>query len=175
MDRSQGDPADVGVAVVEGLRSASLFDPASDTFQPAAPMKYGRWYPHLVVGPDGNATAFGGVTRLLRSTQLGNVRRTETYHADTNTWEENYAGPASETELPLVPRMILAPNGQFFYPAVGQMWGPAGASVGRGHDGVLPVLRSQDQDVVAVGPRSARGAKRRLRGARSRWNPPSSA
>jgi len=129
MDRSQGDPADVGVAVVEGLRSASLFDPASDTFQPAAPMKYGRWYPHLVIGPDGNPTAFGGVTRLLRSTQLGNVRRAETYHADTNTWEEHYVGPASEAELPLVPRMILAPNGQFFYSAVGQMWGPFGQAV----------------------------------------------
>jgi hypothetical protein len=129
MDRNQGDPADVGAGEVEGVRSASLFDPASDTFTPAAPMKFGRWYPHLVIGPDGNATAFGGVTRLLHNTQLGNVRRTETYHADTNTWEENYVGPGSENELPLVPRMILAPNGQFFYPAVGQMWGPFGQAV----------------------------------------------
>jgi len=129
MDRNAGDPADVGVAEVEGLRSASLFDPASNTFQAAAPMKYGRWYPHLVAGPDGNPTVFGGVTRLVRNSQLGNVRRTETYHADTNTWEENYVGPASETELPLVPRMVLTPDGRFFYTAVGQMWNPLGESV----------------------------------------------
>ena len=129
MDRNQGDPADAGIIEVEGVRSTSLFDPASNTFRPAAPMKYGRWYPVLVAGPDGNPTVFGGVTRLVRNTQLGNVRRTETYHAATNAWEENYVGPASETELPLVPRMILAPNGQFFYPAVGQMWNPFGESV----------------------------------------------
>jgi hypothetical protein len=129
LDRNQGDPADVGLAEVEGVRSASLFDPASDTFTPAAPMKYGRWYPMLVIGPDGNPTVFGGVTRLLHNTQLGNVRRTETYHADTNTWEENYVGPASETELPLVPRMVLTPDGRFLYTAVGQMWNPFGESV----------------------------------------------
>jgi hypothetical protein len=56
------------------------------------------------------------------------VRRTETYHAGTNTWEENYAGPESETELPMVPRVVLAPNGQFFYAAVGQMGSPLGPS-----------------------------------------------
>jgi hypothetical protein len=129
MDRNQGDPADVGFGEVEGIRSASLFDPASDTFQPAAPMKYGRWYPHLVIGPDGNAWVFGGVTRLLHNTQLGNVRRVETYHGGTDTWEEQYVDAASEAELPLVPRMILTPNGQFFYTAVGQMWGPFGQAV----------------------------------------------
>jgi hypothetical protein len=128
MDRNQGDPADAGVAEVEGLRNAWLFNPATNGFEPAAPMKYGRWYPHVAIGPDGSATVFGGVTRLVGDTQLGQVRRTETYHADTNTWEENYVGPASETELPLQPRIVLAPNGQFFYAAVGQMWGPFGES-----------------------------------------------
>ena len=118
-----------GGSDVEGAGRASLFDPATDTFVPAAPMKYGRWYPMLVIGPDGNPTVFGGVTRLVHNTQLGNVRRTETYDAATNTWQENDAGPESENELPLVPRMILAPNGQFFYPAVGQMWGPFGQAV----------------------------------------------
>ncbi|MDQ1506856.1 MAG: hypothetical protein QOD57_4583 [Actinomycetota bacterium] len=129
MDHNDGDPADVGIAELEGLRSAVLFDPDSNSFRPAAPMKYGRWYPHAVIGADGNATVFGGVTRLVRDSQLGNVRRSETYHADTNTWTENYVGPASETELPLVPRIVLAPNGKFFYAAVGQMWSPLGQSV----------------------------------------------
>ena len=129
MDRNQGDPADVGVLELEGLRNTWLFDPASDTFEPAAPMKYGRWYPHVAMGPDGNPTVFGGVTQLVTDTQLGNVRRTETYHADSNTWEENHVGPESENNLPLQPRIVLAPNGQFFYAAVGQQWGPFGQAV----------------------------------------------
>jgi len=128
MDRNQGDPADVGVLELEGLRNALLFDPKTNAFTPAAPMKYGRWYPHVAIGPDGNPTVFGGVTRLISDTQFGQVRRTETYHVDTNTWEENYVGPASENELPLQPRILLAPNGKFFYAAVGQMWGPFGQS-----------------------------------------------
>jgi WD40 repeat protein len=108
--------------------NALLFDPKTNAFEPAAPMKYGRWYPHVAIGPDGNATVFGGVTQLISDTRSGRVRRTETYHADTNTWEENYVGPESETELPLQPRILLAPNGKFFYAAVGQMWGPFGQS-----------------------------------------------
>jgi hypothetical protein len=128
MDRNQGDPADVGLLELEGLRSALLFNPETSSFEPAAPMKYGRWYPHVAIGPDGNPTVFGGVTQLISDTQLGQVRRTETYHAETNTWEENFVGPESENELPLQPRIVLAPNGKFFYAAVGQMWGPFGQS-----------------------------------------------
>ena len=108
--------------------NATLFDPKTKTFHQAAPMKHGRWYPHVAIGPDGNATVFGGATPLVGDTRLGHVRRTETYHADTNTWEENNVGPASENELPLQPRIVLAPNGKFFYAAVGQMWGPFGQS-----------------------------------------------
>jgi hypothetical protein len=158
LDRNEGAPADVGLLEAEGLRSASLFDPASGTFTPAAPMKYGRWYPTLVVGPDGQPTVFGGVTRLAHNTQLGNVRRSETYDAATNTWTENYAGPESETELPLVARMFLAPNGEFFYPAVGQMWSPFGQAV----DEALMALhqffdpRTKKWSVSGVAPLGAR-------------------
>ncbi len=102
------------------LRTTLLFDPRTDTFEPAAPMKYGRWYPHLTVGPDGNPTVFGGATQLISDTQLGHVRRTETYRVEADAWEENHAGPDSENTLPLQPRIVLAPNGQFFYAAVGQ-------------------------------------------------------
>ncbi|MCA1845176.1 MAG: DUF1929 domain-containing protein, partial [Actinobacteria bacterium] len=129
LDRNEGDPADVGIAELEGLRSTWLFDPQKSAFEPGGPMKYGRWYPHVVIGADGSPTVFGGVTQLVSDTQLGNVRRTETYHADTNSWSENYSAAASENSLPLVPRVVLAPNGQFFYAAAGQMWSPFGQSV----------------------------------------------
>ncbi len=108
--------------------NAALFDPATGSFRPAAPMQHGRWYPHVVIGADGNAIVFGGATRFGSDTPLGQARRTETYHADTNTWEENDAGPASENGLPLQPRIVLAPDGRFLYAAVGQMSGPSGQS-----------------------------------------------
>src|SRR5262249_51038561 len=34
---------------------ADLFDPKTRSFRPAAPMKHGRWYPHVAIGPDGTA------------------------------------------------------------------------------------------------------------------------
>ncbi|HYH49888.1 MAG TPA: galactose oxidase-like domain-containing protein, partial [Acidimicrobiia bacterium] len=80
----------------------------------AGAMKYDRLHPHMVVGPDGNPTVFGGASR------------TETYRVDTNAWEENYAGSQSEAALPAQPRVVLTPDGRFFYAAVGQMSGPAG-------------------------------------------------
>jgi hypothetical protein len=129
LDRGDGDPIDAGVGELEGLRSARLFDPATDSFSAAAPMTYGRWYPTLVELPDGKVLVASGVTKLIKDTQGSQVRRTETFDPATNTWTENYVGPASENTLPLVARLVLAPNGKVFYPAVGQMWGPFGQSV----------------------------------------------
>jgi hypothetical protein len=112
--------------------NAVLFDPATGSFRPAAPMRQGRWYPHVALGPDGRATVFGGATRLGGDTPLGQARRTETYQAETDTWVDNDAGPASQTGLPLQPRIVLAPNGRFLYAAAGQMWGPFGQSPDEG-------------------------------------------
>lgn len=103
-----------------------LFDPVAGSFSPAPTMRYGRRYPHVAIGPDGKATAFGGATELTGDTHAGRARRTETYHPERNAWEENYAGPESENGLPLQPRILLAPNGKFFYAAAGQMAGSAG-------------------------------------------------
>jgi len=97
-----------------GPHTASLYDPRTNSVAATAPMTSERWYPHVAIGPDGNPTVFGGVTRLISDTQMGQVRRTETYHADSNSWEENYVGPASENELPLQPRIVLDPNGKSF-------------------------------------------------------------
>lgn len=103
-----------------GRTSTRLFDPATDRLEAAGPMKYDRSHGHLVAGPDGNPTVFGGAPR------------TETYRAESNAWEENFAGPESETALPPQPRMVLTPDGRFFYAAAGQMSGPL---AGRAPDG----------------------------------------
>jgi hypothetical protein len=129
MDRHNGDPADVGVIELEGLRNANLFDPRTNTFSPAGHMKYGRWYPGLVELADGRVFVASGVTQLISDTQLSQVRRTETYDPATNQWTENYTGPESENSLPLQPRLVLAPNGKVFYAGVGQMWGPFGQAI----------------------------------------------
>src|SRR2546421_11328607 len=115
MDRSAGDPADVGAIELEGLRNAWLFNPKSNSFSPAPTMKFGRWYPGMVEMPDGKVTVFGGVTKLIKTAQLGQVRRSETYDPKTNAWTENYVGPQSENELPLQPRLHLTLDGQVFY------------------------------------------------------------
>ncbi|MGH8975986.1 MAG: galactose oxidase-like domain-containing protein, partial [Acidimicrobiia bacterium] len=125
-DRNDGQPADVGGIELEGLRNANLFDPKTNTFTSAQPMKYGRWYPGMVELPDGRVMVASGVTRLINDTQLSQVRRTETFDPATNAWTENYSGAKSENSLPLQPRMFLAPNGKVFYSGVGQMWGPFG-------------------------------------------------
>src|SRR3954452_21622545 len=76
--------------------------------------------------PDGKITVFSGVTKLLKSSQLGQVRRTETFDPATNTWAENYVGDESETALPLFSRLNLLPNGKVFFNGVGQNFGPNG-------------------------------------------------
>jgi galactose oxidase len=148
-DRSRGGDAPGG---------ANLFDPKTRSFQPAAPMKHGRWYPHVAIGPDGQATVFGGVARLTGDTQPGSVRRTETYHADTDTWEENYTGPASENGLPVQPRIVLAPNGRFFYAAVGELGGPSAPAADEATAALYQFFdpRTKKWEVSGVAPFGAR-------------------
>jgi hypothetical protein len=126
MDRNNGDPADVGVTELEGLPNLNIFNPQTNTWSPGARMKYGRWYPGLVELADGKVLVTGGTTKLIKATQLSQVRRTETYDPAADTWTENYTDLGSENSLPQMPRLVLAPNGKVFYTAVGQMWGPAG-------------------------------------------------
>ena len=120
-----------GVPELEGLRNSRLFDPATGKFTKTAPMKYGRWYPSLVTLPSGDVFVASGVTKLVKNTQGGQVRRTETFNLKTLTWTENYTGMASENSLPLYPRLHLMPNGKIFYNGVGQMngFGPTGWAI----------------------------------------------
>ena len=126
MDRNNGDPEDVGFIELEGLRNATMFDYRTNSFAGVQPMKFGRWYPHLAMGPEGRPTVFGGVTKLIKSTQMGQVRRTETFDPATDTWTENYVDQRSENALPVQPRMILTPDGKFLFTSVGQLFGTNG-------------------------------------------------
>jgi hypothetical protein len=129
MDRNNGDPADVGIAELEGTRIARIFNPATNTYQQVGHMKFGRWYPGLVTLADGKVSVFGGVTKLIKATQGSNVRRTETFDPATGQWTENYVDSSSEASLPLFPRLFLMPNNKILYAGAGQTWSPEGQAV----------------------------------------------
>lgn len=111
--------ADGRILMVGGTVSR-LFDPATGSLAPAVPLRQPRRHPQVAVGADGTPTVFGGAAAL------GPVRRTETYRPEHHRWEQNYTGPDSENELPLEPRMVLTPDGRFFYAAAGRTGGPDG-------------------------------------------------
>ncbi|MGH9041227.1 MAG: galactose oxidase-like domain-containing protein [Acidimicrobiia bacterium] len=126
MDRNAGDPADLGVVELEGLRSSATFDYKTNTFSATQPMKYGRWYPGMVVLEDGKVLVTSGASQMTNKQQASQVRRNELFDPATNAWTEQFTGDTSETSLPMQPRQFLTPSGKVFYTGVGQMWGPFG-------------------------------------------------
>jgi hypothetical protein len=152
MDRNDGAPTDVGGTELDGLRGTSVFDPRSNSYRSGARMKYYRWYPTMVEQPDGKIFVAGGVTKLIKSTQLGNVRRSETYDPVADTWTENYAGPASDNSMPLYPRLVLAPNGKIFYGTSGQMWSPFGEGADEALYGIQQFFNLETKQWEVVGP-----------------------
>jgi hypothetical protein len=123
-----------GVAELEGMRSARIFDPKTESFHQSGNMKYGRWYPSLVTLGSGDVFVASGVTKLIKTfypdrgaTEQGtNVHQTETYNPQRGKW--TYNGAAADRSLPLYPRLHLLPNGDVFYAANGQVFNPDGQS-----------------------------------------------
>ena len=109
-----------------GLKSTRIFNPATKTFREVGDMHHPRWYPTLVELPDGKFLVASGVVKMIKTTQLSSVRRTETFDPATNRWTENDVGPQSENSLPLVARLHLMPNGKVLYPGAGEVWAPSG-------------------------------------------------
>ena len=158
LERAAGDEADVGSVELEGLRSGRLFDPDTDTWRPSGSMKYGRWYPGLVVLPDGKVFVASGTTKLIKSTQASQVRRTETYDPHRDEWTENHTGSDSENSLPQMPRLMLMPNGKILYNGVGQMWGPFGQAADEALYAVQQMFDpvSSEWEITGLAPLGAR-------------------
>jgi len=57
---------DYGIAELEGLRNARIYDPATNRWTQSGSMHYGRWYPWLVTLPDGKILVTSGVSKLLK-------------------------------------------------------------------------------------------------------------
>ncbi len=100
------------------------------------------------------------MTKLIKSTQLSQVRRTETYDPATNTWTENYTGPLSENSLPLNARLFLTPNGKIFYGGAGQSWGPFGQAIDEATFALQQFfdLKTKQWEVVGVNPLGVRSS-----------------
>jgi hypothetical protein len=88
----------------------------------------------MVTLADGDLLVAGGVERLGCNSQLcpgqappefllpQNVRETETFDPDTDTWTQN----GDSISLPLYARLRLMPDGKVLYDTTGQAWGPFG-------------------------------------------------
>ncbi len=123
-----------GLSELEGLKATRIFDTATHTWRAGAGhLAYGRWYPSLVTLPSGKVLVASGVTKLIkpmypdRPMDSGtNVKQTETFDPDTETWTTNPA--SADKSLPLFPRLHLLPNGHVYYDAAGQTFNPDGQS-----------------------------------------------
>ncbi|HLF40349.1 MAG TPA: galactose oxidase early set domain-containing protein [Acidimicrobiia bacterium] len=154
LDQNKGDERHLGAVEVNGIRNVKLFNPDTNNFDQSGHMKYQRWYPSGVVLADGKMLVVGGVTKLIKSTQLSNIRRTETWDPATNSFTENYTGPESENSLPTQPRLFLAPNGKIFYGGAGQSWIPFGQAADEGLWALQQFfdLNTKQWEVVGVNP-----------------------
>lgn len=119
-----------GIAELEGLPNARIFDPGSDSWSQTGSMNFGRWYPSAVMLPDGDVFVASGVRKLIKPMypdaplESGrNVVQTETFNPETGEWSYNEGGDRS---LPLYPRLHLLPNGHVFFNAAGQVYNPSG-------------------------------------------------
>ncbi len=88
-----------------GLPDANLFDPASSSWVPAAPMAHGRWYPTVIELEDGRVLVIAGRDQNSIESSVPEVW-------DGLSWSPL---PAADRVLPYYPRMFLAPNGKLFY------------------------------------------------------------
>jgi Domain of unknown function (DUF1929) len=122
-----------GLAELEGIKNARLFDWRNLSWTQTGSMNWGRWYPSLVSLANGDVFVASGVTKLVKPVypqaplQSGrNVVQTETFDWQTGVWTDN--GPNAQQSLPLFPRMHLLPNGDVLYDAGGQTFNPFGQS-----------------------------------------------
>lgn len=152
MDARRGDPATIGVAELGGLRTTRIFDPRTNSFSIAGDMHFPRWYPTLVALPDGRFLIVSGVTKLIKSTQLSSIRRTETFDPATNEWTENYVGPMSEASLPFQARLHLVPNGRVLYTGAGEMWAPGGEGADEALWGIQQMYDPASKTWEMIGP-----------------------
>ena len=111
---------------LDGIPDARIFDPATDTWTRYADMVLGRWYPSLLLLPDGAPATIGGIETL--SNVNDHWLNWESYDAEADRWD--IMGWTEGHRLPLYPRLHVVPGGpmrgEAFYSTAGTLWGPFG-------------------------------------------------
>ena len=88
-----------------GLPDANMFDPTTRTWQSLPQMAYGRWYPTVIVLPDGRALVMSGDTTCAGCT----ADVPEIYDPVTNGWSQF---PAAAITFPEYPHLYVLPDGR---------------------------------------------------------------
>ena len=88
-----------------GIQDANVFDPVTQSWTPAAPMAYPRWYPTATTLPDGRVLVTSGSTTC--STCIADIP--EVYDPATNTWTQL---TNAQLSLPTYPFMFVLPDGR---------------------------------------------------------------
>jgi hypothetical protein len=89
-----------------GLASASIYDPASDSWTRLPDMNGGRWYPTTTALANGDVLVVSGSIRSGLNNNLPQV-----WQAASGSWRSL---TGAQLDLPLYPFMYLAPNGRVF-------------------------------------------------------------
>jgi hypothetical protein len=102
------------VGAYVGLNDSTLFDAASQTWTPGADMAYARWYPTVVVLPDGKAIVVSGAIDCFTCSQPGGSHPgialiPEVYDPPNDTWSPL---PGASISLPLYPHLFVLPDGR---------------------------------------------------------------
>ncbi len=99
-----------------GLRNATIFDPATNTWSDVQPMANARWYPTLTKLPDGRMLAVSGSSDCPDCATPGAIHNgivpaPEIFDPATNTWS---TVTGANLRLPLYPNMYVLPDGRIF-------------------------------------------------------------
>lgn len=89
-----------------GLKEALVFDAAAEKWTAIEPMAHGRWYPTLLMLPDGEALATSGLDENGIAT--GSTERLA--NPDTDAWQLG-----REFNLPLYPHLFVLHDGRLVY------------------------------------------------------------
>ena len=88
-----------------GTKDVNIFDPATESWAPAAQMVYRRWYPTATTLPDGRVMSMSGSMDCF-----GCIAETpEVYDPKNNTWT---AWPSATLLVPMYPYNFVLPDGR---------------------------------------------------------------
>jgi hypothetical protein len=93
-----------------GQRTSNIFDYATQTWIPQAPMAYGRWYPSSTTLPNGDILTTGGTDSVRGQMPYPEIRSGSTTRILTGAKYD-----FSQANGAYYPRMFVAPNGKVFY------------------------------------------------------------